>query len=62
MGGAEDILYQAYNEGIRDEVFAESKKLRETDPRKWKHKEYCDILEEAYKIVKERKDKNNENI
>ena len=62
MANAEDILYKAYNEGIRDEVFIESKKLREENPKKYKYTENVDILEEAYKIVLERKNKNNENI
>jgi len=62
MSNAEDILYKAYEEGIRDDVFKESKRLREEDPEKYRFKEYVDILEEAYKIVVKRKNKNNENI
>ena len=54
MANAEEILYQAYYEGIRDSVFAESKKMRADDPNKWKHSEYSDVLEEAYRRVKER--------
>jgi|TARA_R110001583_G_scaffold1182_13_gene9915 hypothetical protein len=62
MSNVEDILYKAHTEGIREDVFAEAKALREEDPRKYKYKEYADVLEEAYKIVVERKKKNNENI
>lgn len=62
MSNAEDILYKAHEEGIRDAVFAESKALREADPKKYKFKEYADVLEEAYKRVVKRKNKNNENI
>ena len=62
MSNAEDILYKAHTEGIREDVFAESKRLREEDPKKYRFKEYVDVLEEAYKNVVERKDKNNENI
>jgi|TARA_B110000908_G_scaffold130910_1_gene153937 hypothetical protein len=62
MSSAEDIMYKAHNEGIRAEVFIESQKLREENPMKYKYKENVDILEEAYKIVLERKNKKNENI
>ena len=62
MSTSEDILYKAHNEGIRDQVFEEAKRLRTADPKKYKYREYCDVLEEAYKIVIERKNKNNENI
>jgi hypothetical protein len=62
MSNAEDILYKAHHEGIRDAVFAESRRLREEDPKKYKYKEYVDVLDEAYKNVVERKNKNNENI
>jgi|TARA_R110001592_G_scaffold151944_1_gene379054 hypothetical protein len=62
MSNAEDILYKAHTEGIREDVFIESKKLREEDPKKYRFKEYVDVLEEAYKNVVKRKNKNNENI
>ena len=58
---AEEILYKAHEEGIREDVFKESKKLRAEDP-KWKYTEYSDCIEEAYKRVVERNKKNNENI
>lgn len=54
---AEDILYQAHYEGIKDLVFEESKRLRTEDPKKWKYAEYVVVLEEAYKIVKEKIEK-----
>jgi len=62
MSNAEDILYKAHELGIRDEVFKESRKLKEDNPKKYKYKEYADVLDEAYKRVVERKNKNNENI
>ena len=39
MSAAEDILYKAHYEGIKDLVFNESKRLRAEDP-KWKYVEY----------------------
>ena len=61
MSNAEDILYQAHFEGIKELVFIESKKMRTEEP-KWKYKEYSECIEEAYKRVKARKNKKNENI
>jgi predicted transcriptional regulator len=60
MSTVEDVLYQAHKEGIKDEVFIESKKLRSEDPA-WRYKEYSDLIGEAYRIVKERKNKEDEN-
>tara|TARA_R100000544_G_scaffold1389_1_gene677 strand:+ start:507 stop:683 length:177 start_codon:yes stop_codon:yes gene_type:complete len=57
MSNAEDILYKAHEQGIRNEVFKESKKLKEDNPKKYRYKEYADILEEAYKNIIERKNK-----
>jgi len=57
MSNAEDILYKAHTEGIREDVFTESKRLKEEDPKKYRFKEYVDILEEAYKNVVERNKK-----
>ena len=57
MESAEDILYKAHYEGIKDLVFEESKRLRTEDPKKWKYAEYVVVLEEAYKIVKEKIEK-----
>jgi hypothetical protein len=51
MSRIEDILYKAHYEGIKDEVFIESKRLRESDPAKWKHREYSDVVSAAYDIV-----------
>jgi hypothetical protein len=60
MSTAEDILYQAYNEGIRAEVFIEVQNLRKEDPKKYKYKEFADIIEEAYNNVKGRENKKDE--
>ena len=51
---AEDILYQAHYEGIKELVFVESKRLRSENPKKWKYAEYGDVVEQAYKNVKEK--------
>ena len=61
MSAAEDILYKAHYEGIKDLVFNETKRLRAEDP-KWKYVEYSDLIGEAYRIVKEKLKKRNENI
>jgi len=61
MSKAEELLYKAHAEGLKDEVFVESKKMRSEDS-KWLHGEYSDCLEEAYRRVKARKNKKNENI
>ena len=53
---AEEILYQAHNEGIKELVFEESKKMRAAEP-KWKYGEYAECIEEAYKRVGERNKK-----
>tara|TARA_R110000803_G_scaffold78949_1_gene144292 strand:+ start:843 stop:1031 length:189 start_codon:yes stop_codon:yes gene_type:complete len=62
MSAAEDILYRAHHEGIKDLVFEESKRLRTEDPKKWKYVEYTVVLEEAYNNIKEKLKKRNENI
>lgn len=46
----EDILYQAYNEGICDKVLKVSKSL------KGSYYTYGDKIEKAYNIVKKEKD------
>ena len=61
MSKAEDLLYQSHTEGIKEEVFAESKKMKDNEP-KWLHREYGDCIEEAYNRVKARKNKKDENI
>tara|TARA_Y100000389_G_scaffold147444_1_gene146320 strand:+ start:535 stop:717 length:183 start_codon:yes stop_codon:yes gene_type:complete len=58
---AEDILYQAHYEGIKELVFAESKRLRSEEPKKWKYADYGDVVEQAYKNVKQ-KQKRNESL
>ena len=62
MSNAEDILYKAHTEGIRGDVFDEAKRLREDNPKKYRFAEFADVLEEAYRNVVKRKNKNNENI
>ena len=59
---AEDILYQAHYEGIKELVFIESKRLRSENPKKWKYAEYGDVVEQAYKNVKEKLKKKWEHI
>ena len=54
---AEDILYQAHYEGIKELVFIESKRLRSENTKKWKYAEYGDVVEQAYKNVKEKQKK-----
>jgi hypothetical protein len=61
MSKAEDLLYEAHAEGLKEEVFTESKKMRATE-HKWLHREYGDCVEEAYRRVKARKNKKDENI
>jgi len=58
MSTAEDILYQAHYEGIKDLVFIESKRLRTDNPKKWKYADYGDVIDQAYKNVKEKLNKN----
>jgi hypothetical protein len=58
MGKAEDLLYEAYNEGIRGEVLTESKNLLDLGG-KYKHMEFSDRLEIALNNIREKK---NENI
>ena len=58
MSTAEDILYQAHYDGIKDLVFKESKRLRSENPKKWKYADYGDVIEQAYKNVKEKLNKN----
>ena len=52
----EDILYQAYDEGIYNEVMAVSKSL--DDKSYWT---IADKFEEAYNIVKTKREKGYEN-
>jgi len=54
MSKVEDILYKAYSEGIRKEVFIESNKLDKIGGR-YVHMEIGDKFEEAYNnVIKER--------
>ena len=57
MSKVEDILYQAYNEGIRDEVFTESNKL-DNRGGKYDNMEIGDKFEIAYNNVIEKRNKN----
>ena len=52
----EDILYQAYEEGLWHEVMEESKSLDGNH-----YHTYGDKFEEAYRIVKTKKEKGYEN-
>jgi hypothetical protein len=60
MGKTEDLLYEAYNEGIRGEVLEESRRLSDLGG-KYIHMPFRDRLEEALNNIRE-KNKKNENI
>ena len=60
MAKPEDLLYEAYNEGIRDEVLVESRRLSELGG-DYKHMQFSIRLEEALNNIRE-KNKKNENI
>jgi hypothetical protein len=59
MCKAEDLLYEAHNEGIRDEVLIESRRLLNKGG-KYTYMEFADRLELALKNI--RKIKTNENL
>ena len=50
----EDVLYEAYELGVLDEVFRESKKIDKTHP----HMEVADKYDKALFKIKEKKRKN----
>tara|TARA_R110002167_G_scaffold94835_1_gene252863 strand:+ start:382 stop:573 length:192 start_codon:yes stop_codon:yes gene_type:complete len=59
MGNSEDIIYQAYNEGIRDELFVEANRLTALGG-KYKHMEMGDKFQIAYdNIIDNKKKKEN---
>jgi len=60
MATPEDLLYEAYNEGIRDEVLAESKRLSQLGG-EYKHMPFNTRLDKALNNIRE-KNKKNENI
>ena len=60
MATPEDLLYEAYNEGIRDEVLAESKRLSQLGG-EYKHMPFNARLDKALNNIRE-KNKKNENI
>jgi len=60
MATPEDLLYEAYNEGIRDEVLAESRRLSELAG-EYKHMPFNTRLEKAVNNIR-KKNKKNENI
>ena len=49
----EDILYDAYNEGLLKEVYKIMEEIGEDD--KWKYREYSDKYSHALTIARERK-------
>ena len=59
MCKTEDLLYEAHNEGIRDEVLVESRKLYYSGG-KYTYMEFADRLEIALRNI--RKKIKNENI
>ena len=56
MCKAEDLLYEAHNEGIRDEVLNESRKLL-NEGGKYTYMEFADRLEIAIRNIRENKKK-----
>ena len=48
---AEDYLYEAHYLGIKDEVFIEVRKIRESNP----HMELADVYQKALESVKNNK-------
>ncbi len=59
MCKTEDLLYEAHNEGIRDEVLIESRKLYDSGG-KYTYMEFAERLEIALRNI--RKKIKNENI
>ena len=60
MATPEDLLYEAYNEGIRDEVLADSKRLSQLGG-EYKHMPFNARLDKALNNIR-KKNKKNENI
>ena len=58
MGKVEDLLYEAHNESIREDVLYESRRLSDLGG-KYKYMEFGDRLEIALNNIREKK---NENI
>jgi len=54
MCKAEDLLYEAHHEGIRDEVLTESRRLYHAES-KYQHMEFGDRVEIALRNVREKK-------
>ena len=54
MCKAEDLLYEAHAEGIRDEVLTESRKLLNKGG-KYTYMEFADLLEIALKNIRNKK-------
>ena len=59
MSKTEDLLYEAHDEGIRDEVLLESRKLYDSGG-KYTYMEFADRLEIAIRNIRE--NKKNESI
>mgnify|MGYP003116363107 CR=1 FL=1 len=55
----EDLLYEAYYEGIREDVLAESRRLYKSNM-KFQHMEFIDRIELALETIREKK--RNESI
>ena len=60
MATPEDLLYEAYNESIRDEVLEESRRLLKLGG-EYKHMQFSVRLEKALNNIR-KKNKKNENI
>ena len=50
---SEDVLYEAYNEGLLKDVYKIMDEIKEDD--KWKYKEYADKYAHALSIARKRK-------
>ena len=50
---SEDVLYDAYNEGLLKGVYKIMEEIKEDD--KWKYREYSDKYSHALSIARERK-------
>jgi hypothetical protein len=57
MPNAEDLMYEAISEGIRDDVFAEVTRLRKTIP-KLEKKDFADVLDIALNNIRKKKNEN----
>jgi len=55
MSSLEDLLYEIYNDGLYDEVMDLANKLRSRE----RNLETKDLIDMAYQMIKENKEKNS---